>query len=542
MESDRPSLPDSAEMPPGTELMRNTTHHHLAETQGSHQVLIPTPSNDPADPLNWSTKWKLIVIFNQASYVLFSIIPALSIAPVTPIFIAEFQTTPATVSLFLGVCVIVLGYANFIIIPFSNIFGRRAACLITGAIVIGSNIWQATAKDTGSFFGARALNGLGGAVNESVMVQVIADMFFLHERGQWMGLYFASYFIGLFIGPIIAGNMAEYVGWRNFFWLCTAVSATNFILLLFLFPETKFHRPGPERYAGEFAEKGIFPSSTGGVTPPEEQKGNGEAAHLDVGEDLGAKLGQGKPGKKQWLLIQKPYPGAFNSLARDFLTPIYIISFPIVFWAAIVVGGAANTLLVMNLTQSGVFSAPPYNFSPGNVGFVNFAFLAGGVFSLITAGPFSDWVAKKLTIRNNDLREPEMRMVAIIPYCIIMLLGCIIVGCGYRNRWPWEAVIIFGYTCIGIQVIALPTIAVAYAVDSYKPISGEILVICTVFKNTFGFGMSWWVPELTPLQSVMVLFACTSAACLVGVPIYFFGKRLRTITKDNKVHGFESIM
>ena len=94
----------------------------------------------------------------------------------------------------------------------------------------------------------------------------------------------------------------------------------------------------------------------------------------------------------------------------------------------------------------------------------------------------------------------------------------------------------------GMQVIALPTVAAAYAVDSYKPISGEILVICTVVKNTFCFGMSWWVPELTPLQGVMVLFASTSAACLVGVPIYFYGKRLRTITKDNKVHGFEAIM
>jgi hypothetical protein len=103
-------------------------------------------------------------------------------------------------------------------------------------------------------------------------------------------------------------------------------------------------------------------------------------------------------------------------------------------------------------------------------------------------------------------------------------------------------VIIVGYTCIGIQVIALPTVAVAYAVDSYKPISGEILVICTVFKNTFGFGMSWWVPELTPIQSGMVLFACTTVSCLVGLPIYFFGKRLRMITKDSKVHGFEATM
>lgn len=175
----------TGDMPPGTELMRSTTNHHMVESQTTHQVLLPTPSNATKDPLNWSLKWKLIVVLNQTFFVLFSIFPALSIAPMTPIFIEGFGASPATVALFLGVCVITLGYANFVIIPFSNVFGRRAACLVCGAIIVASNIWQALAKDTGSFFGARALNGVGTAINESVMVQVIADVFFLHERGAW---------------------------------------------------------------------------------------------------------------------------------------------------------------------------------------------------------------------------------------------------------------------------------------------------------------------------------------------------------------------
>jgi hypothetical protein len=29
----------------------------------------------------------------------------------------------------------------------------------------------------------------GTATSESIMVQMIADLFFLHERGLWMGLY-----------------------------------------------------------------------------------------------------------------------------------------------------------------------------------------------------------------------------------------------------------------------------------------------------------------------------------------------------------------
>ena len=37
-----------------------------------------------------------------------------------------------------------------------------------------------------------------------------------------------------------------------------------------------------------------------------------------------------------------------------------------------------------------------------------------------------------------------------------------------------------------MQVVAIPTIAITYAIDSYKPISGEIMAIATVAKDTFG--------------------------------------------------------
>lgn len=296
-------------MPPGTELMRNTAHHHTAESGESHQVLLPTPSNDLSDLLNWSTKWKLTVIINQSLFVLFSILPSLSIAPVTPIFMEQFHATDATVALFLGVCFITLGYANFIIVPFSNAFGRQAACLVFGLLIIGSNIWQATAKDTSSFFGARALNGVATAVKETITVQVIADMFFLHERGRWMGDFFASYNIGVFVGPIIAGNMAEYVGWRSFFWFCVAVSVFNFVSLLVLFPGTKFHRTS---------------GTTVNLQANDVEKETPQQSDSQTPELLAAYIGEGKPSRSQWKLIQKSMPAILYSLMGDFVTPVYI--------------------------------------------------------------------------------------------------------------------------------------------------------------------------------------------------------------------------
>jgi hypothetical protein len=37
--------------------------------------------------------------------------------------------------------------------------------------------------------GARVLNGFATATTEALMMQVVTDMFFLHERGVWTGVY-----------------------------------------------------------------------------------------------------------------------------------------------------------------------------------------------------------------------------------------------------------------------------------------------------------------------------------------------------------------
>jgi MFS family permease len=74
-------------------------------------------------------------------------------------------------------------------VPGANVFGRRLITLICGAICIGANIWSATATSYGSFLGARVLGGVGAAANESIMTMVVADIFFLHERGTYIGVY-----------------------------------------------------------------------------------------------------------------------------------------------------------------------------------------------------------------------------------------------------------------------------------------------------------------------------------------------------------------
>lgn len=226
---------------------------------------------------------------------------------------------------------------------------------------------------------------------------------------------------------------------------------------------------------------------------------------------------------------------------RNLLVPVYAFFPPIILWAALNVTGPANLLLYWNLTESKVLSAPPYGFSPSSVGYSNFAFVAGGLVGLVTAGPFSDWIAARATARNGGIREAEMRLPALIPYFITTVVGIVIGGRGYDYQWDWPLIVIVGYGFTGLCVTAVPTIVISYAVDCYEPISGEIMVVATVIKNTCGFVMSYWVMPMAARRGWivpnMVEFSLAIGPLLLGIPMYFFGKGLRRLTKDARIHA-----
>jgi len=118
--------------------------------------------------------------------------------------------------------------------------------------------------------------------------------------------------------------------------------------------------------------------------------------------------------------------------------PWKLFAFPIVQFSSFVVSWTASSFLTLNLTQSQAFAVPPYNFSSAKIGFFNFAILIGAFIGLFTAGPLSDFIAARLTRRNNGIREPEMRLLTMIPYVIIMIIGNVVTAIGYEKGWDWK--------------------------------------------------------------------------------------------------------
>ncbi|KAG9949903.1 serine/threonine kinase 16, partial [Aureobasidium melanogenum] len=540
------------EILPGTEIMADVGTHHFVK--GHSGVLVPQPSDDPHDPLNWSTKWKFLAI-TSSSLVSFSQgFGPLALAPAFGYYIKAFDCSLADAVQFTGVSILVLGFSNFIWVPLSSSFGRRVVYIASQLMCLASMIWRARAQTYGSFMGACVLNGLGAGPAESIQPAVIADIFFLHNRGFQNTVYWTAYMGSLMVAPIISGVMSDRLGWRSFWWLNVGLVAVSLLMVIFCFPETKYHRPHPHEIPGPTTTTRNFDDSNSTLPVPDKLSG-GHVEDIEIQQidtrtsmpglsatktaDRDPFLGKGYPSKAQWKLWQ-PNDHPFKSMINDLWLPWKLFAFPIVEFAAFVCSWSCSSFLTLNLTQAQAFAAPPYNFSSESIGFFNFAILIGAIIGLASSGKLSDWVAARATKKNGGIREPEMRLIAMIPYVIIMYIGNIVAAIGMERKWPWQVIVVIAFGAAGIQVASIPSIVSTYAVDSYKPVAGPLFVAVTVNKNVWGYGFSKfitpWVEEAGFIPPIMTNGSLVLLWCLFGILFYYKGKTFRRWSRNSSVH------
>jgi MFS family permease len=66
---------------------------------------------------------------------------------------------------------------------------------------------------------SHVLSLFAAAASESLSAAINADLFFLHERGYWMGVYSFVLQAGGPIGSIASGFAIQALGWRWHLWV-----------------------------------------------------------------------------------------------------------------------------------------------------------------------------------------------------------------------------------------------------------------------------------------------------------------------------------
>lgn len=189
-----------------------------------------------------------------------------------------------------------------------------------------------------------------------------------------------------------------------------------FLVVFFFFPETAFLRIES-------------PLLADGAT--EEPK---EGLEATMTENLPA-----IPPKETYWQHLRPWTGKVytqESFWRMFFRPFGLILLPTVFWATIVMSVTIGFLVAVVSNFATAFSAT-YGFTAWQSGLCFISGMIGCFLGTFVGGPFSDWVADYFTQRNGGIREPEMRLPAIIPSVIAAPLALLLYGFGIAREWHW---------------------------------------------------------------------------------------------------------
>jgi len=153
--------------------------------------------------------------------------------------------------------------------------------------------------------------------------------------------------------------MTDRYGWRSFWWLNVVLYGVMVLLQLFLHPETHYDR----RHLVGADDRASMPSDLLGAekltvaAPDEPTRAPGRIDRY---------LGEGAPVRAQFATPRRR--ASKGEFWLSLWIPIKLFSFPIVEWSSFAFSWSASCFLMLNLTQSQAFAAPPYSMSSTAVG------------------------------------------------------------------------------------------------------------------------------------------------------------------------------
>ncbi|KAJ2901617.1 major facilitator superfamily domain-containing protein [Zalerion maritima] len=512
-------LLDSSEDPSAEHLahLKRTTH------RGKSIILVPQPSEDPNDPLNWSlwAKDLLTLLYGYCTLLIVGgigpILSALTLELVT-----LFDVSYTDVSLLTGYSLCATAASGIFISAVSHKYGRRIPMLFSLACAFSSTVWGGYAESYGSLLGARILQGLSCSMFESVIFSLIGDMYFVHERGIRIAVM-SSCFAGISNLPsLLAGKIATDLGWRWVFWLLAIFLGVALVLSIPFGWETSYNR------------QDIYNTDLASQDNLEDLDAKQTAGEIEMAENKtsGIESGVQPPARKSFLQMMNPYSGTYTneSIWRLLMDPFLILANPAVIWAVLLMSFPTLWLVAVNLLVAQIFSGPPYSLTTAELGYLAAGPTVGGLLGSILAGLSSDPVIKWAAKKNHGIYEPEFRLLLIVPAVVTSSMAYFLFGNLIEAGKSAAAMaVIWGIAVFSLQFVIM--VVGSYGVDAYRDISVEIFMATMIFKNFLFFGFSYflnsWIVSWGPAKMFDCVAAIQIGLCLTTIPIWMYGKRLR---------------
>ncbi|KAJ5083861.1 hypothetical protein NUU61_008440 [Penicillium alfredii] len=473
-----------------------TTSSHLETMAGADKQCAPQDSKvvehqDVNHPQNWSLTAKLFTYLTICSFTFLANVNSSNFTVATQAMIREFHVSQTQAGELVCFNVFLFGVGNIFWVPLMRVIGKRPVYLVAMLALCMMNVWSSQATSYGELLASRILSGFAAAAADATVPAVVADMVAPQDRGHYMMFFHLAMTAGLFVGPLINAYLVQEQNWR---WMCYFLAIAVGVVCVtavFTIRETSYVQRHQAR------------SSPGT-----------------------------KRSQWQWMSLTAGY-NKDASFVQAFLDILFNASYPPLIWCSLAIGISVGWNIVVQLTSSRTFTKPPYNWKLGSLGLLSLAGFIGSVLAFYLGGRLIDIISTRSTIRHGGVRMPEYRLPAIIIPGTIGPAGILIFGLcvAHQTHWIGPAV---GYAMQAFGVAAISNVAVTYSLDSYKPVTGEALVIIFVIRNTIGMLLSLYAADWIARQGPAAVFGEMTAiqvvSILCAIPLFFWGKSLRAFT------------
>lgn len=230
-------------------------------------------------------------------------------------------------------------------------------------------VWTAYTTSKGAWWAHRILIGLVVAPVESLPEVSVPDLFFAHERGNYMGFYSFALFGSNALAPLLAGFITQHMEWKAAIWFGTIVVSVTTVIIFFGLEETIYFRSTVEGVSEDPAD--MIAAHKLGHDTEENEKGPSEEPTTEsvMTPSVGVASESRTYVQKLQLFRLLPNRPTVRQTFVMMYRPLQIFFlFPNVVWAGFLYGASLCLYQVGNATVGFVLGGPGYGWGADMVG------------------------------------------------------------------------------------------------------------------------------------------------------------------------------
>ena len=150
-----------------------------------------------------------------------------------PVYAAGIGATSSDLGIINMLCLAASALASLTVVRFVKLWGNSFTILLGSLMLGGAILLVPLIHSVPLLEAAMILNGLGRGLLATILMSLSIQGVLPQQRATSMGIYQAIYAIGMLVGPLISGFMADRIGLTSVFVMCTLCCvATAFVAYL----------------------------------------------------------------------------------------------------------------------------------------------------------------------------------------------------------------------------------------------------------------------------------------------------------------------